>query len=130
MFQKSFMGAIRLIRSPFKLSFICILTLMIWLLFVLSVYIVSYGVEGVRLDFIHIIFVTSVALLSVQLPSVPGGWGLFETGGVLAIVSYANLDISTAFSVVFIAHLCQYIPSIIIGLYSQVLLLISSSFEK
>tara|TARA_A100001015_G_scaffold104711_1_gene116221 strand:- start:903 stop:1946 length:1044 start_codon:yes stop_codon:yes gene_type:complete len=130
MFQKSFIGAVRLVRSPFQLSFICILTLSLWLLFALSVYFVSFGVEDVHLDFIHIIFITSVALLSVQLPSVPGGWGLFEMGGVLAIVSYSNLDVSIAFSVIFIAHLCQYIPSIIIGLYSQLILLISSPLEN
>jgi uncharacterized protein (TIRG00374 family) len=129
-FHKSFTEAVLLIRSPFHLAFICILSLLPWLLFALSVYIVSFGVKGVHLDFIHVIFVTSVALLSVQLPSVPGGWGLFEMGGVVAIVSYSNLDISTAFSVVFIAHLCQYIPSIIVGLYSQLLLLISFPLEK
>ena len=130
MIQKSFIGAIRLIRSPFYLAVIFILSLLPWLLFALSIHIVSYGFQGAHLDFIHAIFVASVALASVQLPSVPGGWGLFEAGGVFAIVSYSNLDISLAFSVVFIAHLCQYIPTLAVGLYSQLLLLFKPPLKR
>jgi uncharacterized protein (TIRG00374 family) len=130
MTQKSFAEAVRLIRSPFHLAFIFILSLLPWLLFALSIHIVSYGIQGAQLDFIHAIFVASVALLSVQLPSVPGGWGLFEAGGVFAIISYSNLDISIAFSVVLMAHLCQYIPTIVVGLCSQLSLLFKPQSQR
>lgn len=130
MIQKSFAETVHMIRSPLHLAFIFILSLVSWLLFALSIHIVSYGFQGAQLGFIHAMFVASVALLSVQLPSVPGGWGLFEAGGVFAIVSYSNLDISLAFSIVFIAHLSQYIPTILVGLYSQLLLLLTPLLQR
>ena len=127
--HESFIEVVRQIRNPLSLALILILSLLPWILFAFSIYIVSLGFQGAQLDFTHAIFVASVALIAVQLPSIPGGWGLFEAGGVIAIVSYSSLNVPIAFSVVLMAHLCQYIPTILAGLFSQVILLIKPQLK-
>jgi len=43
----------------------------------------------VNVKFLGAVFISAVALTSVQLPSAPGEWGLFESGAVPVILGYS-----------------------------------------
>lgn len=118
----------KIVRTSLNSNFIlkiCIFSILPWFLFSLSVYIISIGGPIEKISFIKAMFVASLSLSAVQLPSMPGGWGLFEAGVIIAMVSTTNIQASIIVPFAFIIHLTQYIPVILLGLLSKSSLLIS-----
>jgi uncharacterized membrane protein YbhN (UPF0104 family) len=67
-----------LLRDPIRIAGCIALTLFIWLLQVLTYYIVMFGAPGIDLTFLEMTAVMVIICFFISLPSVPGYWGIWE----------------------------------------------------
>ncbi len=106
-----------LIKKPSTLLFCLILSLIIWLLGSLPYYIFSLGCPGIELSYPEMTAVMLIICVFIGLPSVPGFWGVWEAGGVFAMIIF-GVSLNDAAGFTLANHAIQMIPVIIVGLVS------------
>jgi uncharacterized membrane protein YbhN (UPF0104 family) len=110
-----------LIRQP-KRIFLCMFyTLSIWILHVISYWLISIGSPGIRLNLMEILVTLVIIMFIIALPSVPGFWGLWEAGGVFAL-SLFGISGKSAAGFTLANHAVQVFPVIAAGLISAMII--------
>ena len=106
-----------LIKNPVKLLGCVGLTLSIWGLQILSYYAVALGCPGLHLSYIELSVIMIIICFFIALPSVPGFWGLWEAGGIFAMILF-GVSGKEAGGFTLANHAIQIIPVIVIGVVS------------
>ena len=94
-----------------------LLTLLIWFIYVLEVYIVQ-SAFSMGLSINHSIFILFVSSISMILPGMPGNFGTFEGSVIYSFILFGNYgiyNITDDFGSAFILHLVSFIPYTIFG---------------
>lgn len=117
---ENFASGFSFIKSP-KLILICtILSVIIWLLGALTYYVFSLGCPGINLSFAKMTSVMLIVCFFIALPSAPGFWGLWEAGGVFAMLLFGVSEKDAA-GFTLANHAIQIFPVIIMGLISAII---------
>lgn len=117
---ENFAAGFNLVKQPKKL-FLCFgLSLFVWVLAAFSYYLVSLGCPGIGLSFFDIMAVMIIICFFIALPSVPGYWGLWEAGGVFALIIF-GVSKEAAGGYTLVNHAIQMFPVIIVGIVSAVM---------
>ncbi len=74
------------LRSPGRLVLIVGHTLVVWLLGGWSFLVMARGVPGLEMTFAHAMAYLAITAIAISLPSAPGFWGLYEAGGIVAML--------------------------------------------
>ena len=107
-----------LIRYPKKMILCIGLSIMVWYVAALSVYVMALGCPGVdSLSFLELAAVLIIICIFIALPSVPGFWGIWEAGGVFAL-SLFGVSAQNAAGFTLANHAIQMIPVIMVGFIS------------
>ena len=110
----------QLIKSPLKLL-VCIgLSFLIWAVAAFSYYVVSLGCPGVNVTLMEMTAVMVIVCIFIALPSVPGYWGLWEAGGMFAMLLF-GVPAREAGGFTLVNHALQVFPVILIGMVSAAL---------
>ena len=121
-----------LVRYPSKI-FICFgLSVFIWTLAAFSYYITAQGCPGIKLSFTEISAHMIIICFFIALPSVPGYWGIWEAGGVFALVLF-GVSSKDAAGYTLANHAIQIFPVMIVGLVSVMVTsvnILQVSYEK
>jgi hypothetical protein len=89
----------------------------IWLAFAICNYLISLGMSGIQLTFLQAIVVTSMSIAASFIPSVPGAWGVFEAGGLFALViSGVQFDQAVGIAYVLTVHIVSYLLIVLLGI--------------
>ena len=105
------------IRNP-KVTLMCmVLSIVLWMIQAASFYLLSLGCPGVTLGYMEIMAVMVLICFFIALPSVPGFWGLWEAGGVFALLLF-GISAKEAAGFALVSHTLQLFPVILIGLIS------------
>jgi len=109
------------LKSPKLLIQVIVYSGLIWGSLIVTNFIIAKGMAGINLSLLQIVVLTSVSIAVSSIPSAPGAWGVFEAGALLSIsmlgVSYEQ---AVAIAYVFTIHVCQYIPVVLLGLFSVI----------
>jgi len=121
-----------LIRSPARILACLGLSIMIWVIAALSYYVFSLGCPGIEITFFEMVAVMVIICLFIAMPSVPGYWGLWEAGGIFAMMVF-GIARKEAAGFTLANHAMQVIPVILIGFGSALVTgvnLWKTSFES
>ena len=114
---ENFASGFSFIKSP-KLILICIIfSVIIWVLSALTYYVFSLGCPGINLSFAELTAVMLIVCFFIALPSAPGFWGLWEAGGVFAMLLFGVSEKEAA-GFTLANHAIQMFQVIIMGLIS------------
>lgn len=109
---------LELVKDPMRLTLCLLLSLVIWLLFGLSFFLLAQASAGVAsLSFLQILAMMVIVMILIALPSVPGFWGVWEAGGVFAL-SLFGINSRQASAYTLISHAVQMLPVIAVGFIS------------
>lgn len=114
---ENFATGFTLVKYPMKICACFSLSFVIWGLSALSYYIVSLGCPGIELSFIEITAMMIIICFFIALPSVPGFWGIWEAGGVFALLLF-GVSSKDAAGFTLANHAIQMFPVIFVGLIS------------
>lgn len=127
--QKVFLPIIRMIhnigfgfsiiKNPADITICFILSILIWMISALSYYFLSLGFPGLSLNFMEIFIYMIIICFFIALPSAPGYWGLWEAGGVFALMLF-GIPAAEAASFTLANHVIQFLPVIIAGIISMI----------
>jgi len=106
-----------LVKYPMKICACFGLSLVIWGLAAFSYYLVSLGCPGIELSFIELTAVMIIICFFIALPSVPGFWGIWEAGGVFALLLF-GISSKDAAGFTLANHAIQIFPVVFVGLIS------------
>ena len=106
-----------LLKQPGKLCACLGLTIIIWVISALSYFVMAIGCPGVGLTPYEHMAVMIIICFFIALPSVPGFWGVWEAGGVFAMM-LLGVSKETAAGFTLANHAVQVFPVIIAGLFS------------
>jgi len=106
-----------LVKYPMKICACFSLSVVIWGLADFSYYLVSLGCPGIELSFIEITASMVIICFFIALPSVPGFWGIWEAGGVFALLLF-GVSSKDAAGYTLANHAIQVFPVILVGLIS------------
>lgn len=106
-----------LVKYPMRICACFSLSVVIWGLAAFSYYLVSLGCPGIELSFIEITAIMIIICFFIALPSVPGYWGIWEAGGVFALLLF-GVSSKDAAGFTLVNHAIQIFPVIIVGLIS------------
>ena len=106
-----------LVKYPMKICVCLLLSVLIWGLAAFSYYLVSLGCPGIELSFIEITATMVILCFFIALPSVPGYWGIWEAGGVFALLLF-GVSSKDAAGYTLANHAIQIFPVIFVGLIS------------
>ncbi len=99
------------------ISKLLLYSMAIWLAVAISVYLISLGMTGIQLTFLQAIVVTSMSIAASSIPSVPGAWGVFEAGGLFALViSGVQFDQAVGIAYVLTVHIVSYLLVVLLGI--------------
>jgi len=90
---------------------VIILTILIWTLYILEVYLVQ-SAFSLNLNIQETIFILFISSLAMILPAIPGNFGTFEGSITYSLALLNHID---DFGFSFILHLVSYIPYTIFG---------------
>ena len=119
-FVENFATGFTLVKYPMKICACALLSVLIWGLAAFSYYLVSLGCPGIELSFIEITAVMVIICFFIALPSVPGFWGIWEAGGVFALLLF-GVSSKDAAGFTLVNHAIQMFPVIFVGLISAIL---------
>lgn len=106
-----------LLKQPRKI-FACLgLTIIIWVISSFSYSVMALGCPGIDLSIYEFTAVMIIICFFIALPSVPGFWGVWEAGGVFAMVLF-GVSHETAAGFTLTNHVVQIVPVVIVGLIS------------
>lgn len=109
------------LRSPKAVTLAVLHSIAIWCVGAVSFQIMALGVPSFEMGFWQAIAYLVITAIAISLPSVPGFWGLYEAGGILACVLIGlttndEAGRATALAYTLICHFFQWLPITIIGL--------------
>ena len=87
-FVDNFASGFTLVKYPTKICACIGLSFFIWGLAAFSYYLMALGCPGIELSFVEITAVMIIICFFIALPSVPGYWGIWEAGGVFALLLF------------------------------------------
>ena len=119
-FVENFASGFTLIKYPMKMCACIGLSVFIWGLAAYSYYLVSLGCPGIELTYIEITAVMIIICFFIALPSVPGFWGIWEAGGVFALLLF-GVSSKEAAGFTLVNHAIQIFPVILIGIISAMI---------
>jgi uncharacterized protein (TIRG00374 family) len=131
-FVENFATGFMLIKHPAKMCACIGLSVVIWILAAFSYYLMSLGCPGINLSFIEITATMVILCFFIALPSVPGYWGIWEAGGVFALLLF-GVSSKDAAGFTLANHAVQVFPIIIVGFISAILTSVNIwqvSYEK
>jgi hypothetical protein len=106
-----------LIKDPKRIIICLIYSLAVWFFTALSYYLFSIGCPQINLTLSEITAVMVIICFVIALPSVPGYWGLWEAGGVFAMLLFGVSE-SEAAGYTLANHAVQIVPVVLVGLVS------------
>lgn len=106
-----------LIKDPKRIIICFIYSLAVWFFTALSYYLFSIGCPEINLTLSEITAVMVIICFVIALPSVPGYWGLWEAGGVFAMLLFGVSE-NQAAGYTLANHAVQFVPVVFIGLIS------------
>jgi uncharacterized membrane protein YbhN (UPF0104 family) len=116
-----FVDGFRSLRDPKSLVIVVLHSIGIWALGGFSFQLMSWGVPGLEMTLTHALAFLAITAIAISVPSAPGFWGLYEAGGIVALL-VLGLVPSTAegralgLGYTIICHFFQWLPITIIGL--------------
>ena len=116
----NFSAGFDLLKSPGKIGICLGLSCVVWGTGVASYYVFSLGCPGINLSFLEVYAMVVILCLFISLPSAPGYWGLWEAGGVFALLVLGVPKYEAA-GFTLANHVVQMLPVIIIGLVSAII---------
>jgi glycosyltransferase 2 family protein len=114
---ENFATGFTLVKYPMKIFACFSLSVVIWGLAAFSYYLVSLGCPGIELSFIEITASMVIICFFIALPSVPGFWGIWEAGGVFALLLF-GVSSKDAAGYTLANHAIQMFPVIFVGFIS------------
>jgi len=105
------------IQSPARIALCLVLSILIWLTAALSYYVFSLGCPGIGLSPPQMVAVMVIICIFIALPSVPGYWGIWEAGGILAMMAF-GVSKTDAAGFTLANHALQVIPVMLLGFIS------------
>ncbi len=120
LFTKFASGFVAL-RSPGRLALILFHTLVVWALGGFSFLVMAWGVPGLQMTMAHAMAYLAITAIAISLPSAPGFWGLYEAGGIVALlvlglVPSTEEGRALALGYTIVCHFFQWLPITIVGL--------------
>jgi uncharacterized protein (TIRG00374 family) len=113
-FFERFAAGLTILRDPRRFLLAFMWTLVHWLVCAASYY-VAYQAVGLQAPFMSTLFVQTIIVLAVAIPSSPGFIGVFEYFGVLALTVYGvDHDVAAAWAIAY--HVVTYIPVTALGI--------------
>ena len=106
-----------LLRDPVRIAGCIGLTVLIWVLQVVTYYIVMFGAPGIDITFTEMTAVMVIISFFIALPSAPGYWGIWEAGGVFAMRLF-GVPAKEAAGFTLANHVIQMFPVFIAGIVS------------
>ncbi|MBW1742096.1 MAG: flippase-like domain-containing protein [Deltaproteobacteria bacterium] len=116
----NFSAGFDLLKSPRKVAFCLGLSCLVWGAGGASYYVFSLGCPGINLSFLEIYAVMVILCFFISLPSAPGYWGLWEAGGVFALLIF-GVPKNEAAGFTLASHVVQMLPVIMIGIVSAII---------
>lgn len=104
---------------PRAVAAIVFYTIAVWGLVAVSNIAVAKGF-GIEMGLVRAMGMVTLVALFILIPAAPGYWGLFEAGGVFALVVLGVLEPgqeALAFAATLMMHLVQYVPVVAVGLF-------------
>lgn len=106
-----------LVKEPKRIVVCLLYSVAVWFFSALSYYVFSLGCPEVSLTFSEMTAVMVIICFAIALPSVPGYWGLWEAGGIFAMLLFGVAEKDAA-GFTLANHVVQIIPVVIVGLVS------------
>ena len=110
-------SGVGLITKPKRIVVCLLYSMAVWFFTALSYYVFSVGCPEISLSFNQMVVVMVIICFAIALPSVPGYWGLWEVGGIFAMLLFGVPEKDAA-GFTLANHVVQIIPVVIIGLVS------------
>ena len=110
-------SGLALIKKPKRVAACLLYSMAVWFFTALSYYVFSLGCPEVKLSFSAMTAVMVIICFAIALPSVPGYWGLWEAGGMFAMLLFGVTEKEAA-GFTLANHVVQIIPVVIVGLGS------------
>jgi uncharacterized protein (TIRG00374 family) len=110
-----------LLKDPVKFGLCLGLSFVVWGAQGFSYYLMSLGCPGIGLSYMEMYASMVILCFFISLPSAPGFWGLWEAGGVFALLVFGVQDAEAAKGFTLMNHVFQMLPVIIIGVISAVI---------
>ncbi len=114
---ENFASGFATIQSPSRMLLCLVLSIMIWFIAALSYYVFSLGCPGIGISFPEMVAVMVIICIFIALPSVPGYWGIWEAGGILAMMTL-GVSQTDAAGFTLANHALQVIPVVLLGFVS------------
>jgi glycosyltransferase 2 family protein len=109
------------LKNPKYMFMIVFYSLLIWGSVGFSLQLMSFGFTEISLSFIDGMAVMIIICIAIMIPAAPGYWGLYECGGVFALIALglASFDTGyeTALGFSLVIHVLQIIPIVLAGFY-------------
>ncbi|MDA3898568.1 MAG: lysylphosphatidylglycerol synthase transmembrane domain-containing protein [Desulfobacteraceae bacterium] len=120
-FIENIASGVSLINNPLGILTCTGLSIVIWTVQALSLYLFTFGCPGVSLTFCETTMVFIIICFFIALPSVPGFWGLWEAGGVFAM-SLFGISQQNAIGFSLITHAITFFMVLVIGTISAAII--------
>lgn len=109
------------LRNPGRLALIVMHTLIVWVLGGFSFLVMAWGVPGLGMTMSHAMAYLAITAIAISLPSAPGFWGLYEAGGIVAmlvlgLVPSTEEGRALALGYTIVCHFFQWLPITVVGL--------------
>jgi uncharacterized protein (TIRG00374 family) len=108
------------LKSPKKVGLCLVLSFLVWGGGGASYYVVTLGCPGIDLSFLELYATMVILCFFISLPSAPGFWGIWEAGGVFALLIF-GVSAKEAAGFTVANHVIQMVPVIIAGLISAII---------
>ena len=109
-----------LLKRPGRVLICLLFSVVIWALHAFSYYIFALGCPGIGLTYFELAAVMIIICFFIALPSAPGFWGLWEAGGVFALLLF-GVSFKEAAGFTLANHAIQLFPVILVGLASALI---------
>ncbi len=116
-FTDNFARGFEMVKKPRQILACTVLSVLIWSLGAFSYYTMMLGAPGLELSYLEIAVVMIIVSFFIALPSVPGFWGIWEAGGVFALMLF-GISTQEAAGYTLVNHVVQIFPVIIMGFFS------------
>jgi len=109
------------LKSPKYLAMIFFYSLIIWCLVGFSLQVMSWGFKDLSLNFFQAMAIVNIICIAILIPAAPGYWGLYECGGIFALIALGVVSMdtgeATALGFTLLIHTLQIIPIVLVGVY-------------
>jgi uncharacterized protein (TIRG00374 family) len=116
----SFAAGLGMLKDVKKVGLCLALSFLVWALAGVSHYVMVLGCPGIEISFLEMYAVMIILCFFISLPSAPGFWGLWEAGGVFALLIF-GVPAKEAAGFTLTNHVFQMVPVIIVGLVSLII---------